>query len=105
ECGQQNIQRNLIRRFLTLCTFNQMNHPVEEAGSRFGSRSNNQPVRENARTAGNGASVASRFADNRGTFACDRTFVDGRNFFDYLSIDSNYLPHLNKKSVSFSQFG
>ncbi len=72
--GEENVQRDLVRRLLPLGRLDEVDHPVEKRLARVGGHPDNEPVGEHAGAAGHGAPVAAGLADHGGALAGDRRF-------------------------------
>ena len=60
QAGQQDVERDLVRRLLTRGALDQRDHAIEERLSRIGRDANLDPVREDARAAGDRRPIAAR---------------------------------------------
>ena len=58
ERGEQDVERDLVRRLLPLGALDHRDHPIEERLAGIGADADDDPVREDARPAGDGAAVA-----------------------------------------------
>jgi hypothetical protein len=76
HAGEQDGKCQLVRCLLALRAFDERDHAVYEGGARRGSDADDQPIREDHRTAGHGGAVAARFTDDGRGFAGDGTFID-----------------------------
>ena len=103
ERGEQNIQSDFVRSFLTLCTFDQLYHSIQKSAARLDRHSNHKPIGQDFRSAGNGTPVAAGFANHRRTFTCDCTFIDGRDTFNYFSVRRDHLSCFDKNNVPLFQ--
>ena len=103
ERGQQNVERNLVRRLLALGPFHQADHAIQKAFAGVGRHAHDQPVRENTGAAGDSAAVAAGLAHHRRTLAGDGTLIDRRNPFDNLAIGRDNVTSFDEKAVIFAQ--
>ena len=72
EAGEQDVERDLVRRLAPLGALDERDHAVEEALARLLRDLDHDPVGEHARAAGDRAAVAAGLADHRGGLARDR---------------------------------
>ena len=91
QAGEQDVQRDLVRRLLPLGAFDQRDHAIEERLAGFGRDAHLDPVREHARAAGDRRTVAAGLADDRRRLAGDRRLVDRGDAFDDLAVAGNEL--------------
>ena len=84
--GQQDVERDLVRRLLPLGPFDERDHPVEERLARIGRDLHPDPVGQHLRAAGHRGAVAARLADDRRRLAGDGALVDRRDAFDDLAV-------------------
>ena len=89
--GQQNVERDFVRRLLPLGPFDQRDHAIQKRFAGVGGDAHDQPVGEDARAAGDAAAVAAAFADDRGAFAGDGAFVHGGDAFDHFAVAGNQV--------------
>jgi hypothetical protein len=92
EAGQQDIQRDLIRSFLTLRTLYESNHAIEEGLARIGCDANRDLVAQHPCASGHRRAVTARFANDRSGLASDSGFIHGCHTCDYFTITRNHLP-------------
>ena len=86
ETGQQDRQCDFVGCFLARGTFDQCDHPIEEALARTCGYLHPNAVGKHLRAARNGAFVAARFADHRRRFARDGAFVDRSEALDDFAV-------------------
>ena len=89
--GEQDVERDLVRRLLPLRALDERDHPVEEALARLRRHPDDDLVGEDARAAGDGGAVAARLADHRRRLARDRRLVDARDPLDHLAVGRDHL--------------
>ena len=77
QTRQQNRQRDLVRRLLALCAFDEGDHPIEEAFAGIRRYADDDVIGKYPRSAGNRAAVAAGFTNDRCRLAGDRRLVDG----------------------------
>jgi hypothetical protein len=83
--------RDFIGCFLPFGALDKVNHPVEKAFAGIGRDANDQSVGEDARAAGDATAVAGAFANHRGAFARDGTFIDRCDPADHLAVAWNLI--------------
>jgi hypothetical protein len=71
QAGEQDVERDLVRRLLALGAFDQRDHAVEEGRAGRGRDAHLDPVGEHLRAAGDGRAVAAGLADDGRGFAGD----------------------------------
>ena len=103
HAGEQDRQRELVRRLLALGAFDERDHAVDEGVAGRGGDLHLDPVGENGRAAGHRRAVAARFADDRCRFAGDRRFIDRGDAFDDLAIGRDDLAGLDDDDVAHAQ--
>ena len=101
--GQQDVERDLVRRLLPLGAFDERDHPVEERLARIDRDLHPNPVREHLRAAGHGGAIAARLADDRRRFAGDGAFVDRRNALDDVAVGGDHLAGRDSHDVPFAE--
>ena len=87
--GQQNIQRNLIRRLLPRRAFHQLDHPVQERFARIRRDAHLDFIRQYARAAGHRRAIAARFANHRRRLSGDRGFVHRGDSLNHFAVPGN----------------
>ncbi len=100
QAGEQDVERDLVRRLLPLGAFHQRDHAVEEGGALRRGDAHLDPVRQHARAAGDGGAVAAGFADHRRGFAGDRGFVDRGDALDHLAVARDQVAGLDQDDVA-----
>ena len=99
--GQENIERDFIRRLLALGAFHHGDHPVQETFPRAGRDANDEPVGEHLRAACDGAAIAAAFPYDRRAFAGDRALIHGRHPFDDLAVGGDEIACLHEDTSPF----
>ena len=89
--GQQDVERDLVRRLLPLGAFDERDHPVEERLAGIGRDLHADPVGQHLRAAGHRRAVAARLADDRRRLAGDGAFVHRRDALDDVAVGRNHL--------------
>ena len=105
QAGEQNVQRDLVRRLLTLRAFHQRDHAVEEGGTLGRGNAHLDPVGQHARAAGDGRPIAAALADHRGGFTGDRRFIDRGDAFDHLAVARDHFAGLHQHEVPRLEVG
>ena len=103
--GQQDVERDLIRRLAALGALDEGDHPVEERLPRLLGDLDHESVREQLRPAGDGGAIAARLADDRGRLAGDRRLVDGADALDDLAVGGDHLAGFDDHDVAALQLG
>ncbi len=83
---EQNVQRDLVRRFLPLGAFDQLDHAVEERRAGRGRDADHDAVGNDGGAAGHRRAVAAGFADDRRGFAGNGGFVDRGDALDHVAV-------------------
>ena len=91
EPGEQDVERDLVRRLLPLGAFDERDHPVEERLARLGRDAHDDLVGEHPGAAGDRRAVAAGLADDRRRLAGDRRLVDGRDALDDVAVARDHL--------------
>ena len=105
QAGQQDVERDLVRRLLPLGALDQPDHAVEEGRARGRGDAHADPVGQHLRAAGHGRAVAAGFADDRRRFAGDRGLVDRRDALDHLAVGGNGVAGLDQHDVADLEAG
>ncbi len=84
--GQQDVERDFVRRLLPLGAFDQRDHAVEEGLAGIRGDADFDLVGEHARAAGDRRAVAAGFADHGRGFAGDRGLVHRGDAFDNFAV-------------------
>jgi hypothetical protein len=101
---QQDRQRDLVGGFLALGPFDQRDHAVEEALSRFLRHAHGDRVGQHAGACRHRAAVAARLADDRRAFAGDGRLVDRGHARDHFAIGGDQLAGLDHHDGAARQF-
>ena len=91
QAGEQDVERDLVRRLLALGALDEGDHPVEEALTRLRRDLDDDLVGEDSRAAGDGRAVAARLADHRSGLARDRGLVDAGDALDDGAVGGDHL--------------
>ncbi len=106
EAGEQDVQRDLVRRLLALGAFDQRDHAVEEGLARVGRDADAQPVAGDRRAAGDGAAdVGARLLEHRRRLAGDRRLADVGDALDDVAVAGDGLAGLDADDVALAQRG
>ena len=103
QAGDQDVQRDLVRRLLPLRAFDQRDHAVEERFAGIRSDPDLDLIRQNPRAAGDGAAVAARFANHRRALAGDHGLIHGGDAFDDLAVARDQVAGVAKHDVAGAQ--
>ena len=98
EPGEQDVERDLVRRLLPRRAFDERDHPVEEGLARLRRDAHDDLVREHARAAGDRRAVAARLADHRRRLAGDRRLVDRRDALDDVAVAGDELARRRRRT-------
>ena len=105
QAGEQDVERDLVRRLAPLGALDERDHPVEERLARLLRDLDHEPVREQPRAAGDGRAVAAGLADHRRRLAGDRRLVDRADALDDLAVGRDDLAGLDDHDVAALQLG
>ena len=101
--GEQDIERDFVRRLLPLGAFDQLDHAIEKGLAGIRRDAHDDFVREHARAAGDRRAVAARFANHRSGLAGDGGFVDRGNAFDHFAVTGNEFSGDDSHAVTGAQ--
>ena len=99
QAGQQDGQRQLVRRLLPFGAFDQRDHAIDEGRAGRCGDPDLDEVGENRRAAGHGRAIAARFANDGRGFAGDRGFVDRGDALDDVAVTGDDLAGLDQNDV------
>ena len=105
QAGEQDVQRDLVRRLLPLGALDERDHAIEERVTGIRRDADLDPVRQHSRAAGDGRPIAAGLADDRRRFAGDRRLVHRRDAFDDLAVGRDELAGLDHDHVALAQGG
>ena len=106
QTGEQDRQRDLVRRPLALGALDQGDHPVEEGLARIGRDHDDDPVADERRPAGDRApDVRAGLLEDRRGFAGDRGLVDEPDALDDVAVAGDRLAFLDDDDVALAQLG
>ena len=100
---EQDVQRDLVRRLLTLRPFDERDHAIEKRLARVRRDAHDDPVRQHARAGRHGRAIAAGFANHRRGLAGDSRLVDAGHAFDDLAIAGDELAGLDAHDVAGAQ--
>ena len=100
QARQQDGQGDLVGRLAARGALDQRDHLVEEGLARRRGDADDDPVRQHAGAAGDGAAVAAGLPDDRGRLAGDRRLVDGRDALDDVAVAGDDLAGLDDHAVA-----
>ncbi len=98
--GEQDAERDLVRRLAPRRALDERDHAVEEALARELRDLDDDPVREHLGAAGDRAAVATGLADDRGRLAGDRRLVHRGDALDDRSVAGDELARLDHDDVA-----
>ena len=105
QTREQDVERDLVRRLLTLGAFDQLDHAIDEGRALRRGDAHADPVRQHLRAAGHRRAIAARLADYRSRFAGDRRLVDGGHALDDLAVGRNVVARFHQHDVADLQAG
>ena len=105
ERHEQNLQRDLIRRFLTGSALDHGDHLVEETFSALRSDADHEPIGKYAGAAGHRAPVTAGFTDDGRGFAGDGAFVHRSRAVDDFAVHRDLLASHHIDDVAPFQIG
>jgi hypothetical protein len=100
QAGQQDRQRQFVRRLLPLGAFDQRDHPVDEGRARRGGDFHLDEVGEHGGAAGDGRAVAAGLANDGRGFAGDRRFVDRGDPFDDVAVAGDDVAGFDQYDIA-----
>ena len=100
EAGQQDRQRQFVRRLLPFGALDQRDHPVDEGRARRGGDPHLDEVGEHRRSAGDGRAIAAGLANDRRGLAGDRRFIDGGDALEDLAVAGNDLARFDQHDIA-----
>ena len=103
QAGEQDVERDLVRRLLALRAFDQRDHAVEEGRARRRRDRHLDPVGDHRRAAGDRRAVAAALADDGRGFAGDRRFVDRGDAFDDVAVARDEIAGLDQHDIALLQ--
>ena len=103
--GEQDAERDLVRRLAPRGALDERDHAVEEDSARLLGDLDHDPVGEHARAAGDRGAVAAGLADHRRRLAGDRRLVDGGDALDHGAVARDHLAGLDDDDVAARQLG
>ena len=100
HAGEQDVERDLVRRLLPHRAFDERNHAVEKSRALRRGDPHPEPVRRDARAAGDRRAVAAALADDRRRFPGDRRLVDRGDAFDHLAVARDQVAGLDQHEIA-----
>ena len=97
QAGEQDRQRDLVRRPLPDRALDEADHPVEERLARVRGDRDDDPVGEHAGAAGDARAVAAGLADHGRRLAGDGRLVDARDALDDLAVGRDHVAGLARR--------
>ena len=105
HAGEQNVERDLVRRLLPLRALDESDHPVEERRAGCRGDAHLDPVGDHLRSAGDRRTVAAALADHRRRLAGDRRLVDRGDAVDHLAVARDEVAGLDQDDIARLQLG
>ena len=105
QAGEQDVERDLVRRLAPLGALDEGDHAVEERLPGLLGDLDHEPVREQPGAAGDRRAVAAGLADDGRRLAGDRRLVDRADAFDDLPVGRDDLARLDDDDVAAPQLG
>ena len=105
QAGEQDVERDLVRRLAALGAFDQADHPVEERMPGLLGDLDEDFVRQHARTARDRAAVAAGLADDGCGLAGDRGLVDRGDALDHRAVTGDQLTGLDDYDIALAELG
>ena len=102
---QQDAEGDLVRRLLPFGALDERDHAVDERLTGLARDLDDDAVRQHRRTAGDGAAIAARFADDGRRLTGDGRLVDRRDTVDDVAVTGDDLAGLDDDAVADAQFG
>ena len=105
KAGEEDVECDLVGRFLALGAFDQPDHAIEERLTGIRCDADFDFVGEHARSPGDSGAVTAGFANDRSGFTRNGRFVDGSNTLDDFAVAGNHFPSADENDVARLQFG
>jgi hypothetical protein len=105
QCGEQEGERDFVRRLLPGRALDHRNHAINERTARFRSHPNDDPVAQNPRATRDRTTVPAAFAHHRGGFAGDRRLVHRGDAFDHIAICGDEVTGFADNRVAPTEIG
>ncbi len=103
QADEQDGERNLVRRLLPLCAFDERNHAVEKALSELLRHLDLDMIGDDPRACRHGRTVAARLANDGCALTGNRGLVDRGNAFDHLAIGRDEITGFDEDDVAALQ--
>jgi hypothetical protein len=103
ETRQQNIERDLVRRLLTLCAFDHADHAVEKSLPRVGADTDDEPVGKEPRAACDSGTVTARLTHHGSGFARHRAFIHRSDADDDLAVSGENIASFDEIQIIFAE--
>ena len=100
QAGQQDVQRDLVRRLLPVGPLDERDHPVEERLARLGRDAHDDLVGQHPGAAGDRRAVAAGLADDRCRLAGDGRLVDRGDALDDVAVAGDHLAGAHDAHVA-----
>ncbi|GAA3467397.1 hypothetical protein GCM10018965_019500 [Nonomuraea roseola] len=105
ERGQQDVERDLVRRLLPVGALDEGDHPIDEALARLLGDPDGDLVGEHLGAAGHRGTVTAGLADHRSGLAGDGRLVHAGDALDHVAVTGDDLPGLDDDDVALPQLG
>ena len=100
HAGEQDVERDLVRRLLALGALDQRDHAVEEGRALRGGDAHLEPIGDHQRAAGDRRAVAAGLANDRRRLAGDGRLVDRGDALDHLAVGGDEIAGLDQHDLS-----
>ena len=104
QAGDQDVQRDLVGRLLTLGTLDERNHAIEERLAWVRGDFDFHLIGEHARASGDRAAIPAGLPDDRRTLARDDRLVNGGDAVDDLAVARNDLTCRDNHDIAGAKF-
>ena len=105
QAGEQDVERDLVRRLLPLGALDQLDHAVDEGRALRRGDAHADPVGQHLGAAGDRRAVAAGFADHGRGFAGDRGLVDRGDALDHLAVGRDVVAGLDQHDIADLEAG
>ena len=100
HAGEQDVERDLVRRLLALGALDQRNHAVEEGRALRRGDAHLEPVGDHQRAAGDGRAIAAGLANDRRRLSGDGRLVDRGDALDHLAVGGDQVAGFDQHDLS-----
>ena len=102
--GEQNRERDFVRRFLAPRALHHRNHAVQKTAAFLRRDANDDAVAQHPRAASDRAAVAAALANDGRGFAGDRCFIHAGDSFDDIAVRRNDVSRFADDEIAFLQY-